>query len=210
MWWKSQAQLTYEFDTAILQTNRLLSREAHAILYSDNLLVLLEFNTDNHAFIAYTKLRKDIAYKLIPKGISLPSNAVHITHQRHPRYSSRGKTSLILAANDFPAVCNFIADCALIHMTKDIYTINTLPPGCRTHNRLSELVWDPLKALREIRSIGTERQVIKAVDSTGFFEVTDEMSDWEQEGEEEYFTDYWYDDETTDASSDNEVDMDGE
>lgn len=209
-----QHQYTYIFHTAILRSNRLISHEAKSILYGGNILVLINWNVPSTGHVKLTKMPRNIAFNQIPKGAPPPSCVVSINH--HVQHDKRTKISMIVTAPDVRVICETIhSRCGCSGcQPRASYSLVALPQPGWPYQRLLEMIWLPLKALREhgfsergfsgkgfSETNGLEYR-LKVIDRTGVFEQTEETSDWEDESEQESDTDSDRDSDTEEKESD--------
>ena len=209
-----QHQYTYIFHTAILRTNRLIGNEAKSMLYGGNILVLINWNVPSTGHVKLTKMPRNIAFNQIPNGAALPPCMVSINHQ--VKHDKRTRVSMIVTAPDVPLICGMIRSrCGCRGcQPRASYSLVALPQPSWPYQRLLEMIWLPLKALREhgfsergfsgngFSETNELEYRLKVIDKTGVFEQTEETSNWEEESEQESDTDSDRDSDTEKKESD--------
>lgn len=178
-------------DTAILRTNRNINQEASTVFYRNTLLVSVDWNTNSRAHLILVKMPQ-VAFNFFRPGAPLPPYAVQVEQKYHDGESSAATTSTIVAAADFPKVCHLLFNAKAIQPKRlserrTSYSVVSLPRIGYSVDELRELIWLPLKALREgcLRENGerTHRN-LRPVDRTGSFEKTSATVDWDQKSED--------------------------
>lgn len=106
----------------------------------------------------------------------------------------------MVAATDLTGICAQISQQNVYHAfsDKEGFSLISLPQNGWTFKQLGQLIWLPLKALRDATFPGNEGRIyykIKAIDCTDVSAETDEISDWDWASEHEGDTDVEYDDE---------------
>lgn len=194
--WSPQYQYTYILhtaETAILRTNRNINREACAVLYRNILLVSIDWNTDDRKYIRLFKMSRDAAFNYLPPGAPLPPCVVRVQHQYHGRTGGNAVTSTVVAAVDFPLLCQQLLmpeRISLDHMceARTSYSIVSLPNIGYNTDRVRELIWLPLRSLGEGRLADdgeiTHRN-LRPIDCTGVFEEKAAMLDWKRKSDDE-------------------------
>ena len=170
----------------ILRTNHNINREAVAILYRDVPLVSIEWNQSERAYLDLFRMPQDRPFYFVLPGAAPPPCAVRI-EQRYDNEDSRAvRNSTIVAAADFAAICELLLKSYLIpryDRCEEVtsYSVISLPKVGYNVERLRELVWNPLLALRKSHSIDLGDRIhrnIRAIDCTGVFEQPPAVSDW--------------------------------
>lgn len=93
---------------------------------------------------------------------------------------------LIISAANLPSLCASSSSPGTRHhqIVRKLFSIVSLPQNGWPFERLQKTIWSPLKALRDAtrpREGFPTYRYIKAVDCTGVFEETCELSDWDSE-----------------------------
>ena len=182
-----QHRPTYVFHTAILRSNRLIGQEAKSMLYGSNLLVLINWQLRDLGLLMLKNMLQNVAFNHIPNSAPLPPCVVQVNHQ--VRHVERASVSMIVAGSDVDYICTGLlglCHCRSCHPSAS-YSLVALPQLGWPYERVLEMIWLPLKALRKhhrpkIR--GPKFRNVKVVDRTGFFEQTDEILDWEEASEQ--------------------------
>ena len=103
---------------------------------------------------------------------------------RYHHTPSRFNINIILAAADFPEVCRLQLEAKRVSERRTSYSVISLPKIGYSVDELRELIWLPLKALRDGRlgSNGERTHLnLRPIDRTGVFEKTAAMLDWDRE-----------------------------
>ena len=170
----------------ILRTNHDINREAMAVLYRDVTLVSIEWNQSERTYLSLFRMPQEKSFYFVLPGAAPPPCAVRV-EQRYDNEDSRAlRNSTIIAAADFAAMCELLLKSYLIPRyekceEKTSYSVISLPKVGYNVERLRELVWNPLLALRKghSRDLGDRiHRNIRAIDCTGVFEQTPAVSDW--------------------------------
>ena len=170
----------------ILRTNHNINREAMAVLYRDVTLVSIEWNQSERTYLSLFRMPQEKSFYFVLPGAAPPPCAVRV-EQRYDNEDSRAlRNSTIVAAADFAAVCELLLKSYLIPRydkceEKTSYSVISLPKVGYNVERLRELVWNPLLALRKghSRDLGDRiHRNIRTIDCTGVFEQTPAVSDW--------------------------------
>ena len=166
-------------DTAILRANHNIYFEASAVLYRDLLLVAIDWNTYDRAYLKQVKIPRDMAFNFVSVGAPLPPCVVRIQQEYHGKDQRTATTSTIIAASDFPEICRGLLlpyQLPRYHIcgAKTSYSLISLPKTRYSVEQLRELIWSPLLALREGRWIDFRRynrhHNLRSTDCTGIFE----------------------------------------
>ena len=203
---KSSPPWTYVFHVAILRTNRLISQEASSMLYGDNILVFINWSIQNKIdFLVVNRSLQHVAVKFVPNATLPPPNVVHINHQLE--YDQGARLSVIVAAADVKFVCEAFLDLfrCLRSQPRATFSLVAIPQLGWSHKKLLEMVWLPLRALREKvlpKVEEPECRPLKVMDYTGVFEQTDENFDLKEESEQESDTDSERESDTGEDQSD--------
>ena len=177
----------------ILRTNRNINREASAVLYRDVILVSLDWHASERAYLSLLKPAQGVPFHFVPSGALLPPCIVHIQQRYDNKSSNAAPMSTIVAATDFPALCDLMLMSYLIPRyehckTTTSYSVISLPKVGYDVERLRGLIWTPLLAVRKghLRDLGDRIQrKIGATDCTGVFEHTPAVSDWNRASDDE-------------------------
>ncbi len=195
-YWSGQSQLKYALrtaNTAILRTNRNINREASAFVYRDILLVLINWNTNSNAYFTFIKTQGKVVFNYVLPGAPLPPCVIRVQQQYHQKNGINARGSTIIAATDFATICRLVfkpilIDCLHPSEARTSYAVTPLPKMGYSVDRLRELIWLPLSALREgcLAELGenTYRKP-RPVDSTGVFERTAAGLDWDSESNDQ-------------------------
>ena len=170
----------------ILRTNHNIYREALAILYQGIPLVSIEWNQSERTYLDLFRMPQDRPFYFVVPGAAPPPCAVRIEQRYDNEDSHAVRNSTIVAAADFAAMCELLLKSYLIPRydrceEKASYSVISLPKVFYNVERLRELVWSPLLALRQghSRDLGDRiHRNIRAIDCTGAFEQTPTVSDW--------------------------------
>ena len=170
----------------ILRTNSNINREALAVLYRDVPLVSIEWNQNERAYLSLFKMPQDRPFYFVVPGVVPPPCAVCIEQRYDNESSSADRNYTIMAAADFASICDLLLQSYLIpryDKCEEItsYSVISLPKVGYNVERLRELVWNPLLALRKghSRDLGDRiHRNIRAIDRTGVFEQTPAVSVW--------------------------------
>lgn len=197
--WKLEFRSTdasHKTSIDILRTNRNINHEASAVLYRDIILVSIDWDSDERAYLGLYRKPEDVAFNIVHRpGAPLPPCVVRIKQQYDGESSRAERISTIVAAADFVAVCRLLSESYLIPQyhtcgASTSYSVISLPKMGYNVDRLRELIWSPLSALRNSRSGdygGRTHRNLSFSDCTGVFEQTAAASDWysESNGEED-------------------------
>ena len=195
-YWSGQSQLKYALrtaNTAILRTNHNINREASAVVYRDILLVLINWNTNSNAYFTFIKTQGKIVFNYVLPGAPLPPCVIRVQQQCHQKKGINARGSTIIAATDFATICRLVfkpvlIDCLHPSEARTSYSVTSLPKMGYSVDRLRELIWLPLLALREgcLAELGenTYRKP-RPVDSTGVFERTAAGLNWDSESNDQ-------------------------
>ena len=190
---------------AILRTNRNLSQEASALLYRDLLLVSITWDFEPSLDIDIGMLER-LAYSYAPPGTPLPPYVVSIQQRFHDKDRSTAVFTTIVAAVDFPAICRYMLKSNIIERLngreKRTSYLILLPKMGYNVDRLWELIWSPLIALRQGRFRHTMEKIhrnLRAIDCTGVFEQTATMLDWDEKCVDDDYTDQQDEDDVDDG-----------
>ena len=206
-------------DIDILRTNHNINREALAILYRDVTLVSIEWNQSERSYLDLFRMPQEKSFYFVLPGAAPPPCAVRV-EQRYDNEDSRAvRNSTIVAAADFAAMCESLLKSYLIprydkYEEKTSYSVISLPTVGYNVERLRELIWNPLLALRKghSRDLGDRiHRNIRAIDCTGVFEQTPAVSDWNSRFYDEAESDpgnEYYEGKSDDRGS--EMDISGE
>ena len=226
--WKLEFRSTHashRTNIDILRTNRNINREAAAVLYRDVVLVAIDWDASERAFLNLYRTPKGVAFNFVHPSAPLPPCVVGIQQRYHDesdrinRIDRIDRMSTIVAAADFSAICRLLSKSYLIPQyhkcgARTSYSLMSLPKTGYNVENLRELIWSPLSALRDHR-LGdygdrTQRN-LSFKDCTGIFEQTAQASDWYSESNDEDETDQG--NESDDGHSDDhsiEMDNSGE
>lgn len=187
-------------NTAILRTNCNINNEASAVFYRDLLLVLIDWEPSGYRGI-------DGVSRIFRQGTPLPPYVVHVQQQFHDENASTARTSIIVAAANFPAVCRqfLFNDWLYMKRARTSYSVMSLPRMGYDVEKLREQIWSPLLTLQNACCgdfWGRHQCNLKAVDCTGVFEQTAAALDWDSESDDEDSTDLEDESEETDNDDD--------
>lgn len=197
--WKLEFRSTdasHKTSVDILRANRNISHEASAVLYRDIILVSIDWDSDERAYLGLYRKPQDVAFNIVHRpGAPLPPCVVGIKQQYDGESSRAERISTIVAAADFVAVCRLLSKSYLLPQyhrcgASTSYSVISLPKMGYSVDRLRELIWSPLSALRDSRLEdygGRTHRNLSFSDCTGVFEQTAAASDWysESNGEED-------------------------
>lgn len=206
-----QHRPTYVFHTAILRSNRLIGQEAKSMLYGSNLLVLINWQLRDLGLLMLKNVLQNVALNHIPNSATLPPCVVQINHQ--VQHGERASVSMIVAGSDVPYICTGLlglCHCRSCHPSAS-YSLVALPQLGWPYERVLEMIWLPLKALRKHHRPKIRRpnfHNLKVIDRTGFFEQRDEILDWEEESEQESNTESERESDTSDESGSEDIESD--
>ena len=134
------------------------------MLYSDNLLVLLDLHTSYYTVEELFEFAEGASINIINSEAPMPPASVHIRHEIED-YSFH-RTRIVIAAADIDLVCH-----ALQEKRRDvkmficyIFTVLKVPQHGWTSEKLSECIWKPLR-----NCLFRERDQV--IDRTGVFET---------------------------------------
>ena len=132
-------------------------------------------------------------FNYVPPGAPLPPCVIRVQQQYHQKNGINARGSTIIAATDFATICRLVFKPVLIDYlhpseARTSYSVTSLPKMGYSVDRLRELIWLPLLALREgcLAELGknTYRKP-RPVDSTGVFERTATGLDWDSESNDQ-------------------------
>ncbi|CAD6563812.1 MAG: hypothetical protein ASARMPREDX12_000072 [Alectoria sarmentosa] len=200
-----QHRPTYVFHTAILRSNRLIGQEAKSMLYGSNLLVLINWQLRDLGLLMLKNVLQNVAFNHIPNNAPLPSCVAQVNHQ--VQHGERASVSMIVAGSDVHYICTGLLDlchCRSCHPSAS-YSLVALPQLGWPYERVLEMIWLPLKALRKHhhpKTRGSKSRNLKVIDRTGFFEQADEILDMGEESEQESNTESERESDTEENESD--------
>ena len=179
-------------------------QEAQAVLYSDNLLALLDLDTSCFDSRMLFNFAKSVPYNVLHPDTPIPPAAVHIKHG----ISDNGSENIcvVFAAVDTDLVCH------ALHQTRWCYgsvhedwsiTVLKAPRHGWTFDQLKKYIWDPLRR----RYLGEYSHVR---DRTGVFETQTEKSDTKGSSDIEKYSDGDSDGDSDDDDDDDDEDRDGD
>lgn len=179
----------------ILRTNRNINREASAVLYRDVVLVSIDWHAAERAYLGLYKGPQDVPFNFVHPDAPLPPCVVRIKQQYDGESGTADRMYTIVAAADFAAICRLLSDSYLLPQydkcgASTSYSVISLPKIGYNVDRLRELIWSPLAALRDspLKDYGDRiHRNLSFFDCTGVFEQTAAVSDWysESNGEED-------------------------
>ena len=187
----------YVFPVAILRTSRLVHQEAHAVLYSGNLLVLLVLDTNFFSAGKLFTLAKDTPFNIFDRKALMPPAAVEI--KLEIEYPDTYDKRIMFAAADIDLICHALHQlrwCACNFYGGLQFTVLKVPQHGWTSEQLSESIWKPLRSC-------SSNEWDCVMDLTGVFETRAEGS----------ATEGFYDTETDgewDTGEDEDVDADAD
>lgn len=180
------AYVLHPANTAIRRTNRNINREASAVLYRDILLVSIEWRNNSRVCLDFNDISHRITFNLVPRGAPLPPYVVRIRQQDQDGKTNGTRVSTIFAAADFPAISRLLLEPGLnlrYHMdeARTSFSVASLPKMGYNVDKLKELIWSPLLAIREgvWGNLGETHRKSRLIDCTGVFEQVTAELDWD-------------------------------
>ena len=189
-------RLTYVLSTALLRVSRAISLRAQRALYEQDLLMLVHFeNKRADVKIAVLNKAQHFPVNFVPDERSLPPCPIIVHHRRYKgkRPDRPGSIAIVIRAFDFPELCTTLKK-DLQHFEEELetYSLIVLPKAGWRREQLRSLIWEPLKYLRHVvnrwcshSEFSRPYYMIKAVDTTGIFEPTYKMLEYEADSQHE-------------------------
>ena len=174
----------------------MIHQEAQAVLYSDNLLVLLGLDTSFWFTERLFKFAKNVPINLLGSDAPMPPAAVHIKHRIEDK--SDFNKGIVFGSSDFDLVCHALHEVRRSNCSpyqRWSITLLEVPRRGWTSDRLKTSIWDPLKR----RQFGLWDYVM---DRTGLFETRTEEPDTSSSFDIERYSDGDNEDQNGDGDED--------
>lgn len=119
-------------NNAILRINRNINREASAILYRNVVLISIDWNTNDCAYLKLVKIPQSVTFDYALPDAPLSPCIVGIQHQYHDEKSRTKITFTIIAIADFLVVCHQLLKANLVLLNRfrearTLYSVISLP-----------------------------------------------------------------------------------
>ena len=124
----------------------MIYQKAQAVLYSDDLLVLLDLDTSDFNPKMLFRFAKSVPFNTFHPDAPMPPAAVHIKHEIEVKGFEN--TYIVFAATDFRLVCHALHQAKYSYRSRYegwLITLLKIPRHGWTSEKLTKSIWDHLR-----------------------------------------------------------------